>query len=107
MEQIAISKFKATCLAVLERVRCTGQPVLVTRFGKPVAEITPPPVSSRPKSWLGCMAGTGKILGDIIAPAVDEADWEALNDEAPFGYAHLGLEHARTPKTLGKRRKRT
>ncbi len=35
MEEIAISKFKATCLAVLERVRKTGQPVLVTRFGQP------------------------------------------------------------------------
>jgi hypothetical protein len=33
MEEIAISKFKATCLAVLEKVRKTGKPVLVTRFG--------------------------------------------------------------------------
>ena len=37
-----ISKFKATCLAVLERVRKTGEPVLVTRFGHPVAEIVAP-----------------------------------------------------------------
>ena len=42
MEEIAISKFKATCLAVMERVRRTRQPVLVTRFGEPVAEIVPP-----------------------------------------------------------------
>jgi len=35
MEEIAISKFKATCLAVLEKVKKTGQPVLVTRFGHP------------------------------------------------------------------------
>lgn len=42
MEEIAISKFKATCLAVLERVRRTNQPIRVTRFGKPVAEIIPP-----------------------------------------------------------------
>ena len=41
MKEIAISKFKATCLAVLERVRKTGEPILVTRFGHPVAEITP------------------------------------------------------------------
>ena len=38
MEKIAISKFKATCLAVLEKVRKTGQPVLVTRFGHAVAD---------------------------------------------------------------------
>ena len=42
MEEIAISKFKATCLAVLERVRKTGQPILVTRFGQVIAEIRPP-----------------------------------------------------------------
>ena len=37
MEEIQISKFKATCLAVLDRVGKTRKPVLVTRFGKPVA----------------------------------------------------------------------
>ncbi len=38
MEEIPISKFKATCLAVLEKVRQSGKPVLVTRFGQPVAD---------------------------------------------------------------------
>ena len=41
MQEIAISKFKATCLAVLEDVRRTGAPVRVTRFGRPVAEVVP------------------------------------------------------------------
>jgi hypothetical protein len=36
MEEMPISKFKATCLATLERVRRTGRPLRVTRFGKPV-----------------------------------------------------------------------
>jgi prevent-host-death family protein len=78
MEQMAISKFKATCLAVLERVRQTGQPILVTRFGEPVAEINPASVRSKMKRKLGVMAGTGRIVGDIIAPAVDSDDWEVL-----------------------------
>ncbi|HEY7838178.1 MAG TPA: type II toxin-antitoxin system prevent-host-death family antitoxin [Terriglobales bacterium] len=78
MEQIAISKFKATCLAVLENVRRSGEPVLVTRFGKPVAEIVPPRSAEIPRRQLGRMAGTGRIIGDIISPAADEADWEAL-----------------------------
>src|SRR5207302_1891342 len=39
MEEMAISKFKATCLAVLERVRKTKKPILVTRFGEPIAEV--------------------------------------------------------------------
>jgi antitoxin (DNA-binding transcriptional repressor) of toxin-antitoxin stability system len=78
MEEIAISKFKSTCLSVLERVRKTRTPILVTRFGSPVAEIIPPPPSPRPSSWLGGMAGTGKILGDIVSPASAEEDWDVL-----------------------------
>ncbi len=78
VEEIAISKFKATCLAVLERVRKTGKPILVTRFGEPVAEIVPPPVPERPKSWLGSLKGTARIVGDIVSPASDEEDWEVL-----------------------------
>ena len=75
---MAISKFKATCLAVLERVRRTGKPVLVTRFGKPVAEIVPPRPRPRSKSWLGSLSDTGKITGNVVAPASDEQDWDVL-----------------------------
>lgn len=78
MEQIAISEFKAKCLAVLERVRKTGKPVLVTRFGKPVAEVSPPTPSRESSDWLGAMGSRTEILGDIVSPAGDEADWEAL-----------------------------
>jgi prevent-host-death family protein len=68
VQEIAISKFKATCLAVLEQVRQTRTPVRVTRFGKPVAEIVPP--SAQPgKSWLGCMRDTVTYLSDdIVGP---------------------------------------
>jgi prevent-host-death family protein len=78
MEEIAISKFKATCLAVLEKVRKTGKPVLVTRFGQPVAEVVPPPVKQRPIRDLGALRGTARITGDIVSPASDEDDWEVL-----------------------------
>ena len=78
MEDIAISKFKATCLAVLEKVRRTRQPILVTRFGKPVAEVIPPRLPARPASWLGALKDTGRIESDIVSPAIDEHEWEAL-----------------------------
>jgi prevent-host-death family protein len=81
MEEIAISKFKATCLAVLERVRKTGMPVLVTRFGEPVAEVVPPHIPETPHRELGTMQGTARIVGDIISPATDEDDWEVLREE--------------------------
>ena len=75
---MAISKFKATCLAVLERVRKTRKPVLVTRRGEPIAEVVPPPPAAKPKKFVGSMAGTGRIVGDILGPASEEAEWEAL-----------------------------
>ncbi len=75
---IAISHFKATCLATLERVRKTGEPILVTRRGKPVAQIQPPPrPEPKGKSLFGCMKGTAEVLGDIVSP-LPEKDWKAL-----------------------------
>jgi len=79
MDEIAISKFKATCLAVIERVRKTRKPIRVTKFGEPVAEVVPPSPKSRKKAWLGSMAGTAQIVGDIVSPASDEKDWEVLD----------------------------
>lgn len=75
MRQMAISKFKAECLSVMEDVRVSGRPLLVTRFGKPVAEVVPVTPEKR-GNWLGCMKGTGTIVGDIISPT--GAKWEAL-----------------------------
>ena len=83
MEEIAISKFKATCLAVLERVRKTGKPILVTRFGQPIAEITPAGASKKIRQGGG--AGTLVILGDIVGPIGDESDWEAAQDPETEG----------------------
>jgi antitoxin (DNA-binding transcriptional repressor) of toxin-antitoxin stability system len=80
MESIAISKFKATCLAVLQRVKRSGRPIRVTRFGEPIADVVPPRREGRKERWIGCMEGRAEILGDIIAPASDAADWRALSD---------------------------
>jgi antitoxin (DNA-binding transcriptional repressor) of toxin-antitoxin stability system len=80
MEEMAISRFKATCLAVLERVGKTGKPVRVTRFGKPVAEVVPPSPDRRKERQFGAMAGTVRIIGDIISPATDPEDWDALGE---------------------------
>ncbi len=82
MEEIAISKFKATCLAVLERVRKTGQPIRVTRFGHPIAEINPPNSAKR-TIRLGGGIGTMEILGDIVGPTGDISEWEAAQDPEP------------------------
>lgn len=77
METIAISKFKATCLAALERVRKTGRPLRVTRFGKPVADIVPPAPDPPAHEWLGSLTGTLEIRGDLLAPTSELVTWEA------------------------------
>jgi prevent-host-death family protein len=78
MEEVSISKFKATCLSLLEQVRRTRRPIRVTRFGKPVAEVVPPSVPARPAGWLGSLEGTGRIVGDIVSPATEDHEWTAL-----------------------------
>ena len=80
VREIAISEFKAKCLALLEQVRLTKQPIRVTRFGKPVAEVIPPLSVKARADWIGSMKGSMQIVGDIISPANDESEWEALRD---------------------------
>jgi prevent-host-death family protein len=77
IETIAISEFKATCLAVLERVRRTGLPVLVTRHGVPIAQIIPPAPSAAAGAWLGSLANSVQFIGDVVSPAVEPDEWEA------------------------------
>ena len=80
MQEIAISEFKAKCLAVLEQVRATKKPIRITRFGKPVAEVVPPTAVVDREAWIGSMKNTMKITGDIVSPATDEDEWEVLRD---------------------------
>ena len=78
MESVNISTFKATCLARLDKVKRTGQPLQVTRKGEPIAEIRPPSPSKPRASWLGSLADTGRILGDVVSPATSTDAWETL-----------------------------
>jgi prevent-host-death family protein len=80
MKEVAISEFKAKCLSLLEQVQKTKKPILVTRFGKPIAEVVPASPKPGAGDWVGSMKGTFEILGDIVSPANDEQDWEVLRD---------------------------
>ena len=78
METVSISKFKATCLARLDKVKRTGQPLLVTRKGEPIAEVKAPSPPKASAGWLGALQSTGRIVGDIVAPAAAADDWDVL-----------------------------
>lgn len=80
MQEVAISQFKAKCLAMLEEVFRTRKPLRITRFGKPIAEVIPPSSIQGRAAWIGSMKDSMEILGDIISPANDEEEWEALRD---------------------------
>jgi prevent-host-death family protein len=78
VETISVSHFKARCLALIERVRRTGETVLITKKGKPVAQVLPaPPPKPTAGESFGCMAGTARECADIVEP-LGAADWEAL-----------------------------
>jgi prevent-host-death family protein len=80
MKEVAISVFKAKCLGILEEVRKTRRPIRVTRFGKPVAEVVPPSPEKTTSKRLGCMIGTGRILGDIVGSISDKSEWDATRE---------------------------
>lgn len=61
MEQVSVSHFQATCLSLLEKVPPTGKPLLITKRGRPLAQIVSPQPGKRRKSWVGSMAGTVEI----------------------------------------------
>jgi len=85
---ISVSEFKATCLRLFEEVRRTGQPVLVTRRGEPIALVGPPPIPGR--RWLGALEGTAVFAGDATAPACAPGEWEGHTLRAWDGLAGSG-----------------
>ena len=69
-------KFKASCLAVMDQVQATGEPVLVTKHGKPVVKLVP--AKAKDDSIFGYMVGKAKIVGDVVSPIIPIEDWDAL-----------------------------
>jgi prevent-host-death family protein len=75
MQTMPAGEFKARCLKVMDRVRATREPVIITKRGKPVAKLVP--VDSRADDIFGCLKGVMEIVGDIESPAVAPEEWEA------------------------------
>lgn len=73
---IAAGEFKAKCLSLMDEVEKSGEPLIVTKRGKPIVRLLP--ARSHRKSAFGAMRGSTVILGDIVA-AIDEP-WDALKD---------------------------
>jgi prevent-host-death family protein len=75
---VPIGEFNQTCLRLLEEVRTTSHPLLVTKRGVPVALVVPPPPEEARTKWRGSMRDRGRVEGDIVSPALSADAWDAL-----------------------------
>lgn len=74
MKSIPAGEFKARCLQVMDEVQRQGEPVVVTKRGKPVVKLVP---AGRPaREIFDCLKGQFEIVGDIVGPITPGADWE-------------------------------
>lgn len=75
MKILKASVFKATCLKVMDEVADTGEPVLVTKNGRPVGQFVPYRV---PVASLSGMCSDQVVLvDDVIAPVGEP--WDAAS----------------------------
>ncbi|MGQ0663937.1 MAG: type II toxin-antitoxin system Phd/YefM family antitoxin [Pseudomonadota bacterium] len=71
---IKAGQFKARCLALMDEVAKTGEPIVITKRGKPVAQLAP--IAVKPKTLRGFLKGRIETHGDIISPI--DVEWDAL-----------------------------
>jgi prevent-host-death family protein len=75
MKSMPAGEFKTRCLKVMDQVRATRQPVVITKRGRPVAKLVPLDTSG--DDIFGCLKGVFEIVGDIESPVVPPEEWEA------------------------------
>jgi prevent-host-death family protein len=76
MRTIPAGKFKAQCLAIMDEVRAKRQAVVITKRGKPVAKLVP--VEEKKDEIFGFLKGKGKVVGDVVSPAMTPEEWGDL-----------------------------
>lgn len=76
MKEMRASIFKARCLKVIADIQATGEPVVVTKRGKPVVKVTP--AETEKNDIFGFMADKFEIVGDIESPVVPLSHWKTV-----------------------------
>ena len=96
MTTIQASEFKAKCLALMDEVARTGRTIVVTKNGKPVAELRPyRPLSA--KSLIGLHKGKIRVTGDIVEP-VGETLWGSAEVSRKRSTAEKKKATSKNPK---------
>jgi len=76
MKKMAAGVFKANCLAVMDEVQSKRETVVITKHGKPVAKLVP--INTDKDEIFGFLAGKGKVMGDVVSPALTPEEWGEL-----------------------------
>lgn len=76
--QVAAAEFKAKCLRIIKEMQETGESVVVTRRGHPVAIVSLPPSAEPAQPIFGSMRGSVIKYDDPFEPAASPEDWSAL-----------------------------
>jgi prevent-host-death family protein len=66
MKRIAAGEFKARCLTLMEDVRSTREPLVITKRGKPVVKLVP--ADDDKDDFIGRLEGVFRVVGDIESP---------------------------------------
>lgn len=90
---IPAAKFKAECLKLMDQVERTRRPIVITKHGRPVAQLGPVP--EIPDSAFGYMRDTLRVLGDVVAPI--DVEWSALAGDEDRLYARPPTRRSRRP----------
>ena len=66
MKTIGAGEFKARCLTLMEDVRSTREPLVITKRGKPVAKLVP--ADDDKDDFIGRLEGVFRVVGDVESP---------------------------------------
>ena len=97
--KINAAAFKARCLALIDEVAESGQPITITKRGKAKVQLVA--VREKPKTLWGATKGTFRIVGDIVGPIVDKDEWDEDRewrnitgqfDDPPARYTHRSVD---------------
>ena len=79
---IAAGEFKQKCLALIDQVAATGAPIVISKYGKPVARLMPleSPSEAEQRILAALRSGDGGMLVDedtFLAPTSEIAGWSS------------------------------
>jgi len=76
MLKVNATEFKAKCLALIDQVERTGEPLMITKHGRPVAQVVPLRSVNKLRPF-EALKDTVEIIGDVVSPVLSSEIWDA------------------------------